>query len=168
MAVATDQNGYWFTRDDLPRLQIQAFYPERTARESGVIRDFLTAHGGDYDRFGFSVRVGSTANPDPSHLIGVQRSTLWSNRKRIDLICYAGTAPTLVEAKMRIEPAAIGQLLTYRLLWLEDNPDEHDPRLVLIGRYTDQDTIRSAQAHGIDVLIYDRPDAAPGAQPSGV
>lgn len=166
--MATDANGYWFTRDDLPTLQIANYYPERTARESGVLRDFLNAHGDEFERFGFSVRVGASANPDSAHLIGVQKSTLWSNRKRIDLVCQAGTSTTLVEAKMRLEPSAIGQLLTYRLLWMEDNPDAGDPALILIGRYTDGDTVRSAQAHGINVYIYDRPDAAPGAATVGV
>lgn len=151
-----DKNGYWFTRADLPQLQIQTFYPERTGNESAVLRDFLTAHGDEYDRFGFSIRIGQSANPDPSHLIGVQRSTIWSNRKRIDLVCLSGANVTLVEAKMRIEPGALGQILTYRKLWLEDHPESADPRLIVIGRYSDQDTIRSLTAHNVTVYIYDR------------
>jgi len=153
--VQTD-NGYWFTRADLPTLKIAAFYPERTTRESLVLRDFLIAHGDDYDRFGFSIRIGQSANPDPSHLIGVQKSTIWSNRKRIDLVCLAGSAVTLVEAKVRVEPSALGQILTYRQLWMQDNPDAQEPRLVVIGRYSDTDTIDALGAHGVDVFIYDQ------------
>lgn len=153
-------NGYDFTRADLPTLQVQKYYPERTARESAVIRDWLNARGEEYDRLSFSVRVGQGIKPDPTHLIGVQGSTIWSTRKRIDVVAWQGTAPTLIEAKERIEPSALGQLLTYRKLWLEDNPNAPEPRLVVIGRYTDLDTITSLHAHGIDVFIYERP--APG------
>lgn len=147
-------NGYWFTAVDLPKLQVEIYYPERTARESGVIRDYLLAHGGEFDRFGFSVRVGQALQPDPTHLIGVQKSTIYSSRKRIDLVGVKGDAVTLVEAKQRIEPGALGQMLTYRKLFLEDNPDVHDARMVLIGRYSDTDTVNAATAHGVDVLIY--------------
>ena len=147
-------NGYWFTAADLPTLQVAQFYPERTVRESGVIRDYLVAHGAEFDRFGFSVRVGQALTPDPTHLIGVQKSTIYSSRKRIDLVGIKGEQYTLVEAKQRIEPGAIGQILTYRKLYLEDNPNVHTARMVLIGRYTDRDTMSSANAHGVDVYIY--------------
>jgi hypothetical protein len=147
-------NGYWFTLADLPKLVVQNYYPERTVGESAVIRAYLENHGGEYERFGFSVRVGQSLTPDPSHLIGVQKSMIYSSRKRVDLVGVLGNVHTLIEAKRRIEPGAIGQIQTYRLLYLEDNPDVEVGRLLLIGRYTDGDTQRSANAHGVDVLIY--------------
>lgn len=147
-------NGYWFTAADLPTLQVQAYYPERTSRESGVIRDYLLAHGTEFDRFGFSVRVGQALKPDPTHLIGVQKSTIYSSRKRIDLVGIKGTTHTLIEAKQRIEPSALGQILTYRKLYLADNSGVRDTPLIVIGRYTDTDTQSSLNAHGVHVYIY--------------
>lgn len=152
-------NGYWFTSADLPALQVQTFYPERTVRESGVIRDYLAAHGAEFDRIGFSVRVGQALTPDPTHLIGVQKSTIYSSRKRIDVVGVAGTRHTLIEAKQRIEPSALGQILTYEKLYREDNPDVADTRKVVIGRYTDTDTQKALNAHGVDVYIYTEPSA---------
>lgn len=147
-------NGYWFTAADLPTLHVQAFYPERTSRESGVIRDYLRAHGHEFSQIGFSVRVGQALKPDPTHLIGVQKSTIYSSRKRIDVVGVSPSAVTLIEAKQRIEPSALGQMLTYRQLFLEDNPSVTSARLVAIGRYTDSDTQRALNAHGVDVYIY--------------
>lgn len=151
-------NGYWFTDSDLPNLVIANYYPERTDQESGVIRDYLHAHGTEFDVFGFSVRVGQALAPDPTHLIGVQRSTIYSTRKRIDFVGIKGELHTLVEAKQRVQPSAIGQILTYRKLYLEEHPEVHDVRMIIIGRYSDADTVNSATAHGIDVLIYTPPD----------
>lgn len=148
------RNGYWFTAADLPTLQVAAYYPERTSRESGVIRDYLQQHGAEFDRFGFSVRVGQARTPDPTHLIGVQASTIYSSRKRIDLVGVKDQTHTLVEAKQRIEPSALGQILTYRKLYLEDNPGVTNTVMVVIGRYTDTDTQSSLNAHGVHVLIY--------------
>lgn len=148
-------NGYWFTAADLPTLQVAKYYPERTSNESSVIRDYLNAHGREFERIGFSVRVGAAAAPDSSHMIGVQRSTIYSSRKRIDIVGQAGELYTLVEAKTRIEPSALGQILTYRKLFLEDNPDVREPALVVIGRYSDNDTVLSLVAHGVTVYIYE-------------
>lgn len=152
-------NGYWFTAADLPRLVVERYYPERTDQESAVIRDYLEAHGTEFDTLGFSVRVGQALEPNPTHLIGVQRSTIYSSRKRIDFVGVKGSLHTLAEAKSRIQPSAIGQILTYKKLYLEEHPDVRNVRLVLIGRYSDNDTVNSATAHGIDVLIYTPPVA---------
>lgn len=152
-------NGYWFTSADLPQLQIRDYYPERTDQESAVIRDYLHAHGTEFDRLGFSVRVGQAVTPDPTHLIGVQRSTIYSTRKRIDFVGIKGALHTLVEAKQRIQPSAIGQILTYRKLYREEHPSAREVRMVLIGRYSDTDTVNSATAHGIDVLVFTPPEA---------
>lgn len=147
--------GYDFTSDDLTTLLLRRFYPERTDRESTVIRDWLLAHGADYDRFSFSVRVGQGQTPDPSHLDSVQQSTVFSTRKRIDILAWQGSLPTIVEVKERVTPASLGQILTYRHLFLEEHPDAPDPRLVIIGRYSDPDTLQSLSAHGIDVFLYE-------------
>lgn len=147
-------NGYWFTAADLPKLQIASYYPERTDGESAVIRDYLAAHGAEFDTLGFSVRVGQAVTPDPTHLIGVQRSTIYSTRKRIDFVGIKGELHTLVEAKQRIQPSALGQILTYRKLYLEEHPDVHDVRMIVIGRYSDDDTIHSLVAHGVEVYVY--------------
>lgn len=147
--------GYDFSKDDLATLILKRFYPERTDRESTVIRDWLLAHGAEYDRFSFSVHIGQGQTPDPSHEPGVQKSTVYSSQKRIDVLAWQGPNPTIVEVKERITPASLGQILTYRMLFLQEMPDAPDPRLVIIGRYSDDETLRALSAHGIDVYLYD-------------
>lgn len=148
--------GYDFRGDQLAELLIRRFYPERTQHESAVIADYLREHGGEYDRYSFSVRVGAGNPSDPEHLIGVQKSTSWSSRKRIDALFWRGLQPTIIEVKQRIGPETLGQLQTYRQLFLEENPRSLDPKLVAIGRYSDQDTVRVLNDHGVDVYLYER------------
>jgi hypothetical protein len=152
--------GYDFPRDDLATLLLRRFYPERTDRESAIIRDWLLARGALYDKFSFSVRVGQGQAPTEGLEAGVARSVAFSSRKRIDVLAWQGGTPTIIECKERVTPAAIGQILTYRLLLLEEMPDAPDPSLVIIGRYSDADTLRSANAQGVDVLLYPEADAA--------
>jgi hypothetical protein len=159
-------NGYHFGRDDFARVLLMKFYPERTDGESAVIRDFLLDHIDEYDAVDFSVRVGEGIAPDPTHLPGVQRQTVLNSKKRIDVLAWRGPQPVIVEVKQRVTPASLGQILTYRTLWLEENPDGLDPELIVVGRTSDPDTIRSLTAHGVTVYIYDPADTA-GPLPEG-
>lgn len=157
---------YDFTSDDLTTLLLRRFYPERTDRESTIIRDWLRARGSQYDRFSFSVRVGTAIAPDPSHLPGVQENTVRSSRKRIDILAWQGDQPSIIEVKERITHYALGQVQTYRTLWMEEHPDAREPILVVIGRYPDEDAVRVLQAHGVTVLVY-LPDDADGPTTPG-
>ena len=152
--------GYDYPAGDVLTQFLQRHYPERTDRESGIIRDWLQQHVGEYDRFSFSVRVGEGQTPNPEDLPGVQRSVAFSSKKRIDVLAWQGAQPTIVEVKERVTPAVLGQLLTYRQLFLEENPDALDPFLVAIGRYSDPDTIRALGAQGITVHLYELADSA--------
>jgi hypothetical protein len=152
--------GYAYASSDLATLLLKRAYNEATDKQSAVMRDYLLAHGTEFDRFAFSVHVGQGLTPNPDHPPNVQKATAYSTQKRIDLVAWRGTRPVLIEAKSRVDPSCLGQILTYRQLWLEDNPDAPDPELVVIGRTSDDDTIRALQAHGITVLLY----AAPSAQ----
>jgi len=156
------ENGYSYGSSDLALLLIKRSYNELTDRESVVIRAFLEARGALYDRFEFSLRVGTGIAPDPEHLPGVQANTAHSSRKRIDILLWQGDQPTIVEAKERITPAVLGQLLTYRHLLLEDRPGIKEPILTAIGRYSDDDTIRVLQAGGVNVYTY-TPDDGTGS-----
>jgi hypothetical protein len=154
-------DGYQFGQDDLALLLLRRFYPERTDRESEVIRAFLLNHGHEYDRYGFSIRIGQGVTPDPSHTPSVQANAVFSSMKRIDALFWSGPQPTIVEVKHRVTPASLGQILTYRQLFREAVPDAPEPRLIVIGRYSDDDTTRILQDHGVTVYLYEPP--APGA-----
>lgn len=160
--------GYDYTRGTLLELFTRMQFPERTQRESALIRDFLRIHIAEYDPYQFSVKVGQGLTPDPSHLPGVQRQTALSTKKRIDIVAWQGQQPTIFEVKFRANPQALGQLTTYRHLWMEDNPGALEPRLAIIARYTDPDTARVFAANGVTVYLYDAPDDSAGAPGGGL
>lgn len=160
--------GYDFSGDDLAILILKRFYPERTDKSSAVIRDWLLEHGTEYDRFSFSVHIGTPVTPDPSHLPGVQRSSVFSSLKRIDVLAWQGPQVTIVEVKEDVTAAALGQIQMYRDLFLQENPDALEPRLLVIGRFSDKDTIDALNRYGVTVLLYAPPaDGSAGSSPSG-
>lgn len=150
---------------NLEALLIQTFFPERTPGESALTRDWLHAHGVEYDAIEFSVRVGQGLAPNPEHPPGIQRMAVHNSRKRIDVLARRGAAYTLVEVKRRVSPEVLGKLRTYRQLFLEEHPEVDDVALVVVGEFVDDDTLRVLMAEGIDVLIYEpTPDrGAPAA-----
>jgi hypothetical protein len=148
---------YRFVVDDFAALLLRRFFPERTDGESAVIRLFLLEHLREFDTVSFSVRIGAGIESDPTHLPGVQRNAIFSGQKRIDILAFRGTQPIIIEVKQRVTPATLGQILTYRHLYLEENPDAPDPELVVAGRWSDDDTTRILQANGVTVYLY--PDA---------
>jgi hypothetical protein len=159
-------NGYDYDRSTLLTLFVGMQFPERTPRESALIADFLRAHIDEYERYSFTVRVGQGAAPNPEHLPGVQRQTVTNSQLRIDMLAWQGAQPFIFEVKDRAIHAAIGQLLSYRHLWMEDNPDALEPRLAVIARTIEPDMERVYRASEITVYLYP-PAAGDGGTTDG-
>jgi hypothetical protein len=151
------QGDYVYDPNDFALLLIRSHFPERTDGESVVIRAFLMEHLREFDRIIFGKRVGQGEPPDPTHLPAIQRQTTLNTQKRIDILAFRGAQPIIIEVKQRVTPAALGQILTYRHHFLEENPDAPDPELWVVGRESDADTLAALGAHDVTVYLY--PDA---------
>lgn len=160
--------GYDFTRAQLQEQLIKMQFPERTPKESAIIRDWLLRHVDEYNNYSLSVRVGQGIVPDPTHPPGVQASTSFSSKKRIDILAWRGSQPYIFEVKDRLVPAALGQLLIYRNLWMQENPSAKPPILGAIGRTSDPDTTEQLQQHGVTVYVIPASDTGSGTSGSGV
>ncbi len=153
---------------NLAHLVEQDVFAEQTIAESAILHDWLVAHGAEYDEIKISVRLGAGLPADPSLPEEYQRMALTVTRHRADAIASLGSAVTIIEAKERITSSVLGQLRTYRRLYLEEHPEAGDPRLLAVGRRGSPETVRVLNAEGIDVLIYERPETVGGAVSSGV
>jgi len=160
--------GYDFDQTAMFEQLVRMQFPERNHFESAIIVDFLKARGREYDRYSISVRVGQGLTPDPTHLPAVQLNTIRGTQKRIDMMAWQGLQAFIFEVKLRLQPYALGQLLTYRHLWMEENPDALEPRLAVIARIGDPDTERALEQHGVDVYLYEETDDRGGDAERGV
>jgi hypothetical protein len=161
-------NGYDYSRETLLELFLRMQFPERTPKESALIRDFLQLHITEYEPYSFTVRVGQGSAPNPDHLPGVQRQTVLNSQMRIDVLAWQGPQPFIFEVKERANHHAIGQLLTYRQLWMEDNPDARAPQLAVIARTIEPDMERVYADNGITVYLVTPADGDGGAPNGGV
>lgn len=145
--------GYDYSRAQLVESLTKMQFPERTQRESALIRDWLLHFVDQFDTYSLSVRVGEGTAPDPTHDAGVQASQVFSTKKRIDILAFKGEQPYIFEVKQRLVPAALGQLLAYSHLWRLENPNAPEPILGAIARTSDDDTNKALSAHGVTVYL---------------
>jgi hypothetical protein len=153
-------NGYLFTAPDFPRLLEMVRYPEQTAKQTEVLRAYFQHHLFEFDRVIFEFRVGAGMTPDPTLLPSVQQNAVFLTRPRIDVLAWMGSQPTIIESKDRVTPSSLGQVLTYRLHLTKEFPDALEPKLLVIGRFSDPDTIEPLNAAGVTVYLY--PEATAG------
>jgi hypothetical protein len=92
------------------------------AAETAVAKAYLIAHQNDFDRVDVEVKLGPGVTLGAEFPDYMQRWAKLSYALRADMICWNGNTPTIVECKDRIDGRAIGQLLTYRELLVQDNP----------------------------------------------
>jgi len=160
--------GYFFGAERLEELLLRTYFPEKADHETKLLLEFLAEYGRTFERIGFSVRVGQGNTPNPDHEPGVQRSTAFSSKRRIDFVGLQGKQATLVEMKTRVGHQVLGQLLSDRQLWIGEFPDAPEPILVAVGRSSTPEELAILSAHGITVLLYAEANAAGNAPRSPV
>ncbi len=109
-------------------------FPSMIPGEIVIFRGWLRLHEKEYDRFEFAVRIGKGEDPGPT--FGKNLREMWINntRLRLDAVAYRGTDPTIIEVKDDAGAAAVGQLLTYKRVWIDEQRSIVPPKLILVTR----------------------------------
>lgn len=110
-------------------------WPGMLPAEILIFQNWLKIYGANYDKIEGNVRIGAGHDPGPSFADYIRKDAMMSTKLRIDAVAYQGAKPTLIEVKRRAGASALGQLLTYEAVWIEDFPATAKPALLLI---TDQ------------------------------
>jgi len=97
-------------------------YPRRQLGkiEEIVIDAFLDEFGASYDRIGFNVPVWLNPPENRGVLTTRKRSLSVPEPYRIDVVAGFGSEVELIEVKETGNMTAIGQLLTYRMLYIRN------------------------------------------------
>jgi hypothetical protein len=150
-------------------------YPGLISEEILVLQAWLKLNESHFDRFDYNVRVGPDyVSPTPLSP-EVQRAANLLHKLRIDAIGWRGVAnaelperidhpsqvyalfpsalATIIDAKRRATNRVIGQLLTYRDNWMQENPDAATPDLVCACATYAPSILASVQANGIQLNV---------------
>lgn len=135
------------TQHELDLLLVQIQFPAMTYVESQITRHWIRAHGLEYDKIEFNVRLGEGVNLGEGYSDATRRAALLSSQKRADIVAWRGDRVDLVEVKVRINLGVIGQLLGYETLWNIEHAKTPVARKIAIGR---------SVLTGLDPVIRDR------------
>jgi hypothetical protein len=107
-------------------------FPGMLPREIIIFRNWLRMYESNWDRFDYNCRIGAGHDPGASWPDYIRKQAIANTQLRLDACAWKGDAPTLIEVKDRAGASAVGQLLTYEAVWLEDYPNGPPPALILV------------------------------------
>lgn len=132
----------------------QTQLPGMTLNETMLAQAWVQKHAAQYDDVQFQVYLGTSIVLGPGFSAATQRQAALSSQKRADMVATRGTVATIVEVKIRVSLAAMGQLLGYKVLWHVEFPQYTRINLVAIGNDALLDVVDLLHAHGIAVEIF--------------
>lgn len=133
------------------RLKLPGMLPQETR----IFGAWWAVHGKDYDTADFNVRVGQGYDPGPTFDDSARRGAILNSQFRLDALLYRGSQPEIVEVKYRASPLALGQLLSYRVLWLAANASQLAPGLRMVVNQLSPDMKAVCAAYGVIVDVQD-------------
>lgn len=101
----------------------------------------------------FDVAVGSGAGVGAAVEANVAAAWTRITRKRVDVVADAVSGWVLVEIRGAAGPGAIGSLLSYRRLWLDDPPDARAVSMLLVTDLFPDDLASVLNEYGIALAL---------------
>lgn len=122
--------------------------------EIAIMKRWIVAHAADFDRIEFEVRLGPGGDAPASWTDAQRAEYKHLTQRRADAIAWLGDHAAIIEVKSRLKPQDLGQLLSYRWLFINDNPTLPHPRLIAIAIRGAEEVINTLRVHGIDVELF--------------
>ncbi|MBA7552356.1 hypothetical protein ES705_44917 [subsurface metagenome] len=95
-------------------------YPHLVGSDIPIWDSWIRTHGHYFRGFDYDVHVGQGLEPDKDHSFELQQMWVSLTQKRIDVVGYRPGEVWLIEVKDRPTTAAIGQALSYKILYERD------------------------------------------------
>jgi hypothetical protein len=128
-------------------------YPGMQVAEILIWRAWLAQYGSFYDSFEYNTRLGPDIVP-PLALVEPYRSaSILAKKLRLDAVGWKAGTPTIFEVERYGKARAVGQLLTYRAAWEQQQDTSASPALVLVCADADPNILPVCTEHDIELAI---------------
>lgn len=134
----------------LPSLRLK--YPGLIPQEAQLFDAWWQANQSQFDSADFNVRVGQGVDPGPAYDQQIRATAIMNSQFRIDAVLSRQGVYYIVEVKIRPTPLAIGQLLSYKVLWMQDNPSKGVPALMMLSASNSPDMVTVAAAYNVTFI----------------
>lgn len=118
---------------------------------------FLDRYASYFERFYYNVRVGG---PDMNKVnVSEALKKMWyaSTAKRIDAIGEMKNELWIIEVASSPYLRAVGQCLSYKFLWEEDQKIEKPSKMILLCPYLDSDLRRILEHYKVSIITIPNP-----------
>lgn len=133
-------------------------FPGLLPAEVQLWREWLVDHELEYDSFEYNVHVGPGVDAPPEALEDLPelREKLTeqfrrATQHRIDVVARQGPAVTLIEVKEKGTVTALGQLISYGEMWVQQHPPTAPLFLRLVARDLSPGMSDVFNLHGVKV-----------------
>lgn len=128
-------------------------YKHMLSDEAELWTRFLKAEEVEFLELHYDVHVGTLPDlpADTSPEMAKLAESIY--RKRIDVVMETEEEIWIIEVKPRAGMSALGQLLTYEILFRREFAPEKDTHLAVVCERLEQDAEDLLTLHGIDIFV---------------
>ena len=121
--------------------------------EAQIWTDFLKTFEIPFLRIEYDVHLGEGIPPKPGEPEWLVRLKRAITRKRVDAIAETEEDIWIFEVKPRIGMSALGQLLTYYELYMEEYSPEKPIMLAAVGRRKEPDIDGAFELYAVNIFL---------------
>jgi hypothetical protein len=127
--------------------------PHMSALDYPIWKTWAPSQSSRWHALYFDVALGpgadTSAAPDAAH------AAMWTRltQKRADVVADAGDHWELIELRHAANANALGRLLLYQHLWIQDPPDTRPLKLILVTDHPDPDIAPLLPQHNITYVV---------------
>lgn len=107
-------------------------YPHLMVNDVEIWERYLEVHAKEWDSFEYDVRVGEGQQPNPEHPKNIQTMAVALTEKRIDVVGRRHGQVWIIEVKLSAMLSAVGQLVSYQILYEERFPGAGPTELLIV------------------------------------
>ena len=128
-------------------------FPRMSSEDVTIWKKFLELHGKNYSSFDYDFKVGDGTDPGPEVQENFRQDFIELSKKRIDAVGYQNDGVTLFEIKPRAGTQALGQLLTYKNLFVKNFPGRTIKEIAVVCNFITPEEIDLYNSFGINNYV---------------
>jgi len=132
--------------------EIQSHYPHMKPHDVHIWEKFIHANAGFFNSVDYDVCVGRAPEWLEREGSNHAKSQEILHRKKIDVVGYTDDAVWLVEIKPSAAASALGQVLTYKPLYMIEYPQTPSLRLAILTNQAQNQYDKVFDHHGVRLL----------------
>jgi len=128
-------------------------YPHMLPAEREIWHRFIRTREAEFLSLTYDLHLGEGIPPPPDASEQVRKVIEATSKKRVDAIGETDRDIWIFEVKERGGMSALGQLLTYRYLYMKEYRPTKPVRLALVCSRLEPDVSSVLQAQGIEIYV---------------